>query len=127
MKHPSAQSLKMQTNSPFTYRSRIVAKVKAEINKSEAIRNIYAQNPGASAKSILTQLKSQGIEASEGLIYSLKPGKKKKKGPKAKAKAKPAPSSNGALLSIGASIAVAKAAADKIGLAALKEIVDALQ
>jgi hypothetical protein len=103
-----------------------VAKVKAEINKSEAIRNIYAQNPGASPKSILTQLKSQGIEASEGLIYSLKPGTKKKR-KESKGKAKVAPTSNGALLSIGASIAVAKAAADKIGLAALKEIVDALQ
>ena len=51
--------------------------------------------------------------------------KKKKKGTKGKGKA--AHASDGAL-SVGASIAVAKAAAEKVGgWSALKEIVDALQ
>ena len=125
MKHPSAQTLKMQTNSPVTYRSSIVAKVKAEINKSEVIRQIFLEQPSATAKEVVAKLKAQGIEASEGLIYSCKPGKKQKqKGPKRKAKA--APSSNGAL-SVGESIAIVKSAADKLGFATLKEIVDALQ
>jgi hypothetical protein len=100
-----------------------VAKAKADQNKSEEIRRIFAQTPSATAKEVVAKLKAQGIEASEGLIYSLKPGKKKKKGPNAKAKTMP--SSNG---SIGASIAVAKDAAQRVGgWAALKELVDALQ
>src|ERR1700690_3856449 len=103
-----------------------MAKAKADVNKSEEIRKLFAANPGATGKEIIAKLKAQGIEASEGLIYSCKPGKKKKqKGPKGKAK--PSPSSNGAP-SVGSSIAVAKAAAEKVGSwAALKEIVDALQ
>ena len=101
-------------------------KVKADLNKSAEIRKIFAQNPGATAKDVVAKLKAQGIEASEGLIYSCKPGsKKKKKGTKGKGKA--AHASDGAV-SIGASIAVAKSAAEKIGgWAALKEVVDALQ
>jgi len=101
-----------------------VAKAKAEINKSEVIRKFFSEHPAATAKEVIAKLKAQGIEASEGLIYSLKPGKKKKqKGPKGKSKA--APSSNG---SVGESIATAKAAAEKVGgWSVLKEIVDALQ
>lgn len=103
-----------------------MAKAKAEINKSEEIRKFFAQNPAATAKEVIAKLKEQGIEASDGLIYSCKPGKKKKK-PGAKGKVKPGDSSDGAV-SVGASIAVAKAAAEKVGgWTALKEIVDALQ
>jgi hypothetical protein len=103
-----------------------MAKAKADVNKSEEIRRLFAANPGASAKEIVAKLKAQGIEASEGLIYSCKPGsKKKKKGQKVKGKA--AHTSDGAL-SIGESITVAKAAAAKVGgWKALKELVDALQ
>ena len=102
-----------------------MARAKAEINKSEEIRKVFAEHPGATAKEVVAKLKAQGIEASEGLIYSCKPGKKKKKGAKSKTKA--APSDNGAL-TVGASIAVAKDAAGKVGgWAALKELVDALQ
>ena len=125
MKHPLAQTAKRQFYSPLTYRSSIMAKAKTGINKSEEIRKLWAI-PGATGKEIIAKLKAQGIEVSEGLIYSCKPGKKKKqKGPKGKAKA--APSLNGAL-SVGASIAVAKGAAEKVGgWAMLKELVDALQ
>lgn len=100
-----------------------MAKAKVEVNKSEEIRKLFAQNPAATAKEVIAKLKEQGIEASEGLIYSCKPGSKKKK----KGKAKPGASSDGAV-SVGASIAVAKAAAEKVGgWGPLKEIVDALQ
>ena len=100
-----------------------MAKAKAEINKSEEIRKIFAANRGATAKDVIAKLKEQGIQASEGLIYSCKPGKKKKQ----KGKAKATPSPNGAL-SVGESIAVTKAAAQRVGgWAALKELVDALQ
>ena len=104
-----------------------MAKVKAEINKSEVIRKIFADNPGATAKEVVAKLKAQGIEASEGLIYSCKPGKKKKQKEPKKGKAQAAPSSNG-VLSVGTSIATAKAAAEKVGgWSVLKEIADAMQ
>jgi hypothetical protein len=101
-----------------------MAKTKSEVNKSEEIRKLFAANPGATGKEIVAKLRAQGIEASEGLVYSCKPGKKKKG---LKGKAKSTPSANGSL-SIGASISVAKAAAQKVGSwMALKEIVDAMQ
>lgn len=101
-----------------------MSKVKAGINKSEEIRKLFAASPGATGKEIVAKLKEQGIVVSEGLVYSCKPGNKKK-GPKGKAKAGAA--ANGAL-SVGASIGVAKAAAEKVGgWAAMKEIVDAMQ
>ena len=78
-----------------------MAKAKAEINKSEVIRKFFSEHPAATAKEVVAKLKAQGIEASEGLIYSLKPGKKKKQKGSTKGKAKAAPSSNGALLSVG--------------------------
>lgn len=115
-----------------------MAKAKSEVNKSEAIREAYKELPDAKAKEIVAHLKAKGIEVNEGLVYQVKkiskkkkPGRKPGKGSQAKAVvAAPAkiaaPSSNG-VLGVGASIAVAKAAAEKVGgWAALKEIVDAL-
>jgi hypothetical protein len=88
---------------------------------------MFSEHPSATAKEIIAKLKAQGIEASEGLIYSCKPGKKKKQKEPKKGKAKAAPSSNG-VLSVGTSISVAKDAAEKVGgWSVLKEIVDAMQ
>jgi hypothetical protein len=115
-----------------------MAKTKPEVNKSEAIREAYKELPNATAKEIVAHLKTKGIETNEGLVYQVKKVAKKKKpgkAPKVKAMvAAPAPSSNGVLahsskgdLGIGASISIAKDAAEKIGgWSALKEIVDAL-
>src|SRR5580700_8060711 len=113
---------------------------KATVNKSEEIRTVLAANPSASAKEVVATLKQTGIDVNEGLVYAVKKHQKAvaAKAPKAKApvQAVPihvaapakiaAPSSNG-VLGVGASIAVAKAAAEKVGgWAVLKEIVDAL-
>src|SRR5260370_2873959 len=116
-----------------------MAKTKPEVNRSEAIREAYKSLPDAKAKEIVAHLKGKGIEVTEGLAYKVKrTGKKKKPGwkPGKVSQAKvlvaapakvAAPSSNGRL-GVGASIAVAKTAAEKVGgWAALKEIVDALQ
>jgi hypothetical protein len=124
MKHPMIVDSEEKNSFARNPRSKIMAKAKAEINKSEVIRKIFADNPGATAKDVVAKLKAQGIEASEGLIYSCKPGKKKKK-KGTKVNAKVGPASNG---SVGESIATAKAAAEKVGgWSVLKEIVDALQ
>ena len=106
---------------------------KESVNKSEEIRTVFTATPAASAKDVVATLKAKGIEVSETYVYGVKktltPGKKK--APKAPTKtAAPTkiatPSSNGRL-GVGASIVVAKAAAEKVGgWAALKEIVDAL-
>ena len=111
-----------------------MAKKKSGVNKSEAIRGAFKELPDAKAKEIVAHLKTKGIDVSEQLVYQArKVSKKKKRGrkpgkaPQAKAMvAAPSPSSNGRL-GVGASIAVAKAAAEKVGgWATLKEIVDAL-
>jgi hypothetical protein len=113
---------------------------KATVNKSEAIRSVLAANPSASAKEVVATLKQTGIDVNDGLVYAVKQKlKPAAQAPKAKATVQAtapvhaaapakiaAPSSNG-VLGVGASIAVAKAAAEKVGgWAALKEIVDAL-
>lgn len=110
---------------------------KKTVNKSEEVRTVLAATPAASAKEVVATLKQKGIGVSENLVYGIK-NDLAKKASKAKATAKAAapvqaapakiaaPSSNG-VLGVGASIAVAKAAAEKVGgWAALKEIVDAL-
>ena len=113
---------------------------KTTANKSEAIRSVLGANPSA-AKEVVATLKHTGIDVNEGLVYKIKQKMKPAaaKAPKAKApvQAVPhvhaaapakiaAPSSNGTL-GVGASIAIAKAAAEKVGgWAVLKEIVDAL-
>ena len=116
-----------------------MAKAKSEVNKSEAIREAYKELPDAKAQEIVAHLKAKGIEVNEGLVYQVKKiSKKKKPGRKpgkvsqakavvaAPAKIAAVPSSNG-VLGVGASIAVAKSAAEKVGgWAALKEIVDEL-
>jgi hypothetical protein len=118
-----------------------MAKSKATVNKSEAIRVVLADQPAASVKEVVATLKQKGIDVSENLVYGVKQkltatapnapkAKKATKAPaliQAVAPAKVvAPSSNGRL-GVGASIAVAKSAADKLGgWTALKEIVDAL-
>ena len=116
-----------------------MAKAKAVVNKSQAIREAFEELPKAKAKEIVAHLKTKGIEVSEQLVYQVKkvkkkgkPGRKPGKAPQVKAVAPvktkvSAPSSNG-FLSVAASISVARTAAEKVGgLPALKEIVDALQ
>ena len=90
-----------------------MAKAKAEVNRSEAIRDAYKLLPDAKAKEIVAYLKTKGVEVNEGLVYQVKkiskkkkPGKKPGKAPKAQTVvAAPAYSSNGRL-GVGASIAL---------------------
>src|SRR5687767_14844369 len=113
-----------------------MAKAKTEVSKSESIREAFKELPDAKAKEIVAHLKGKGIEVTEGLVYQVKkmnkrkkPGRKPGKAPQVTAQQAKAstPSSNGAL-SIGASIALVRATAEKVGgLGALKEIVEALQ
>jgi hypothetical protein len=116
-----------------------MARTKSEVNKSEAIRDAFKTLPAAKAKDIVTHLRGKGIEVTEGLVYKVKRIKKKRKPGRKPGQASQTnatltaptkvatPSSNGRL-GVGASIAIAKAAAEKVGgWSALKEIVDALQ
>lgn len=107
---------------------------KKKENKSELIRSILGNHPTMTAKEVVAKLKENNVDATEGLVYAvkqkMKPTKGKTKTPKAApatpAPTKAAPSSNG-VLGVGASIALVRQTADKVGgWAALKEIVDAL-
>jgi hypothetical protein len=107
---------------------------KKSVNKSEEIRTIFTATPAAAAKEVVAKLKEKGIAVSETYVYGIKKTMKAgtKVAPKAVVKAAApaknavAASSNGHL-GVGASIAVVKAAAEKVGgWATLKEIVDAL-
>jgi hypothetical protein len=117
-----------------------MARAKAGLNRSEAIREAFKALPSAKAKEIVSYLRNKGIEVTEGLVYQVKKVEKSKnrKKPGRKpgfkvtaartlgTKTAAAPSSNGKL-SVGASITLVKATADKVGgWNVLKEIVDAL-
>jgi hypothetical protein len=109
-----------------------MAKAKSEVNKSEEIRTVLAATPGASAKEVVAALKKKSIDVTDALVYAVKTnlnGKKKKPGkaPKAKSMVAASPSSPKVHLGVGASIALAKMTAEKVGgWRTLKEIVDAL-
>jgi hypothetical protein len=107
-----------------------MAKAKVEVNKSEEIRTVLAATPGASAKEVVATLKAKGIDVTDALVYAVKTnlnGKKKKPGKAPKAKSMVAASSPKVHLGVGASIALIKTTAEKVGgWASLKEIVDAL-
>ena len=111
-----------------------MAKAKSEVNKSQAIRDAFKALPEAKAKEIVAHLKAKGVEVSEQLVYQVKKVSKKKKpgrkpGMALQAKATfAAPASSAKVhLGVGASIALVKMTAEKIGgWATLKEIVDAM-
>ena len=111
-----------------------MVKTESAVNKSQAIRDSFKELPDAKAKEIVAHLKEKGIEVSEQLVYQVrKLGKKKKRGPKpgkisqAKAMVAAPSGSSKVHLSVGASIALIKTTAEKVGgWAALKEIVDAM-
>lgn len=105
-----------------------MAKAKSGVNRSQAIRDARKELPGAKAKEIVAHLKGKGIEVSEQLVYQVKKvSKKKKPGMAPKATSMVATSSPKVHLGVGASIALIKTTAEKVGgWAALKEIVDAL-
>jgi hypothetical protein len=142
MKKPSINSLSPGSTKIHQSGESEMAKAKAAVNKSEAIRVAFKELPGAKAKEIVAHLKAKGIETSEQLVYQVKKISKKKKPGRKPGKASqgktmvaaPSPSSNGAMphtpkvhLGVGASIALVKMTAEKIGSwGALKEIVDAL-
>src|SRR5471030_3230372 len=95
-----------------------MAKGKSGVNKSEAIRDAFKELPGAKAKEIVAHLKSKGITTSEQLVYKIKTvSKKKKSGKVSQAKtmvAAPSPSSK-LHLGVGASIALIKTTAARVG------------
>jgi hypothetical protein len=49
-----------------------MAKAKAEVNKSEAVRAVLADQPTASVKDVVATLKAKGIEVSDNLVYGVK-------------------------------------------------------
>jgi hypothetical protein len=96
---------------------------KESVNKSEEICTIFTTTPTASAKDVVATLKAKGIAVSENYVYSVKKTLGKKKAT-VKTAAATSPKVH---LGVGASIALAKMTAEKVGgWSSLKEIVDAL-
>ena len=56
-----------------------MAKKKAVVNRSAAIRNYQAKNPGASAKEVVSALVMQGIAVTEHFVYNVKSNNKARK------------------------------------------------
>jgi hypothetical protein len=98
------------------------------VNKSQAIRDMYAKNPDIKAKDLISELAAQGIEVKTNLVYLIKgklKGEKKRRRRNASnaADVAVASGSNNAL----ATIKKVKALASEVGgLRTLKAIVDAL-
>ncbi len=107
-----------------------MAKKKADVNKSQLIRDYIAANPKDGPKAITAALKKKRIKVSESLVGAIKykkKGKKKRRRKKAAAVAKPVASDKVSL----STLVRAKKMADELGgiekakaaLAALAKIV----
>ena len=101
-------------------------KMKSDVNKSAAVKEILAKNPDAPVKEIVARLASEGIEISENYVYSLK--KKRKGGRPTGSKAvaqSSAKASNSATITIE-DIEAVKALAEKLGAEKLHQLADVL-
>ena len=80
-----------------------MAQLQAEVNKSQAIRDRFAENANSSAKEVVAALADKGITVTEGHVYVVKGKMSSKKGRPAR-KNGAAKKSNGKSLSKSASI-----------------------
>lgn len=111
-----------------------MAKAKAEVNKSQAIRDALKENMAMTAKEIVEYLKAKGVDTNEGLVYAVKRkeggSKKKKKNKGGRPKGSGAPTmavkGNGTL-PVWEAIEAVETLADRLGgFDNLKKTVDAL-
>jgi len=103
-----------------------MAKKTAEVNKSQAIRNMLAEHPKAKASEIVTLLGQKGIKVSDNLVYLVKAkgkaAKRRQKRAKAMANSQQAGVANPVEL-----IRAVKVLAERAGgLRQLKQLVDIL-
>ncbi len=49
-----------------------MARLKSEVNKSEAIREALKEMPDAKARDIVAHLKTKGIETTDQLVYKVR-------------------------------------------------------
>jgi len=49
-----------------------MAKNKVEVVKSDEVKRVLAESPGATAKEVVETLKEQGINISDALVYAVK-------------------------------------------------------
>jgi len=63
-------------------RSNTMAKKKARVNKSKAIRDFMAANPDAASKDVMAALAKEGIKVTSGFVYKVKSQVKAKGKPK---------------------------------------------
>ena len=104
-----------------------MAKKKARVNKSQAIRDFMAANPDAAPKDVEAALGKKGIKVSSGLVCTVRANAKdkpKKAAVKKKVAAKKPPASDE--ISLGALLGAKKLAQQLGGVEAAKKAIDAL-
>jgi hypothetical protein len=103
------------------------APAKAEVNKSQAIRDYLKANRKAMPKAVVEALKAQGIEVSSQMVSTVKFNMSKKKGGKKRAAAASKSSAgNGEMISVSA-LLDAKKLVEKLGsIEKTKAALDAL-
>src|SRR5262249_8190680 len=98
------------------------------VNKSQAIRDAFAKNPGIKVKDLVAQLKEQGIEVQPNLAYLIK-GKlkgEKRRRRRVVGNAASVATASGNINALATIVKVKSLAKDVGGLRVLKQIVDAL-
>ncbi|MBC8876703.1 MAG: hypothetical protein H8E44_45320 [Planctomycetes bacterium] len=104
-----------------------MAKKKARVNKSQAIRDFIAANPDAAPKDVESALGKKGIKVSSGLVCTVRAnakGKPKKVAAKKTVAAKKAPASDE--ISLGALLGAKKLAQQLGGVDAANKAINAL-
>ena len=91
-------------------------KTASGVNKSQAIRDYLAKNPQSSPKTIVEDLKDQGVEVSLGLASAVKYGSGKKTARKKKAGRRGRPASRSTVGSLTMEqLLVTRELADRLG------------
>jgi hypothetical protein len=99
---------------------------KAEVNKSQMVRDLLAQNPMMAVKDVVATMAAKGHKITANLVYFLRGKEKAKKRRAARQKAAKVVSSNGPLDPIVAIMKVKDLAAEVGGMPKLKELLDVL-
>jgi hypothetical protein len=103
-----------------------MAKRKADVNKSQAIRDLLAQNPKMAIKEIVSILTGQGIKVSDTYVYMIRNKARRKKKKEKRQKAIAAGNGAGVVDPVQLVVRLKTLASEAGGIRHLKKLVDIL-
>jgi hypothetical protein len=101
-------------------------KQKADVNKSQAIRDLVSQNPKMKIKEVVSTLAGQGIKVSDTYVYMVRSKTRRKKRKEKRQKAIAAGNGAGVMDPVQLVVRLKELASQAGGIRHLKKLVDIL-